>query len=110
MTFLDLLETIKQQINKYPRHCLWRGSNMEDKIPTLVAWSTVCRPKKQGGLGIFSINAQNNAFLIKNTQFFNTHDIPWVNMVWEAYYVIGQLPGNHMVGSFWWKANVGLLD
>ena len=45
MTCLDLPETIKQQINKYLRHCLWRGSNMKDKRPAMVAWTTVCRPK-----------------------------------------------------------------
>src|SRR4051812_27988966 len=27
MTCIDLPETIKQQISKYLRHCLWRGSN-----------------------------------------------------------------------------------
>ena len=84
---------------------------MEDKKPTLVAWSTVCRTKNQGGLGLLQINAQNNALLLKNLhKLFNRHDMPWIKLVWEAYYSNGQIPGNQMVGSFWWKANTALLD
>ena len=84
---------------------------MEDKKPALVAWSSVCRPKNQGGLGVLNINAQNNALLLKNLhKFFNSHDIPWVKLVWEAYYSTGHLPGSQMVGYFWWKAHTALLD
>ena len=78
---------------------------MEDKRPTLVAWTTVCRPKKQGGLGVLNINVQNKALLLKNLhKLSNREDIPWVKIVWESYYADGQLPGNQVVGSYWWKA------
>lgn len=72
MCCLDLPETIKKQIIKYLRHCLWRGPDMEDHRPTMVAWSVVCRPKNQGGLGIKNINIQNKALMMKNLhKFFN---------------------------------------
>lgn len=45
MCCLDLPETIKKQIIKYLRHCLWRGADLEDHRPAMVAWNVVCRPK-----------------------------------------------------------------
>ena len=77
----------------------------------MVAWTTVRRPKNQGGLGVLNINIQNNALLLKNLhKFFNTLNIPWVNLIWDTYYNNGQVPGHNLVGSFWWKANLNLLD
>lgn len=111
MCCLDLPETIKLQIAKYLRHCLWRGSDLEDHIPAMVAWSVVCRPKNQGGLGVYNLNVQNKALLLKNLhKVYNRHNIPLVNLVWETYYSNGQLPGQQMVGSFWWKANLKLVE
>ena len=84
---------------------------MEDRRPALVAWHTVCRPKNQGGLGILDIYTHNKTLLMKNLhKFFNKHDIPWVQLIWETYYSEGQLPGNNMIGSFWWKSNLALMD
>lgn len=111
MCCLDIPQTIKKQIAKYLRHSLWRGSDMEDHMPAMVAWSVVSRPKNQGGLGICNLSVQNNALLLKNLhKFFNSHNIPWVNLIWEIYYSNGMLPGQNMVGSFWWKTNLKLLD
>ena len=42
-------------------------------------------------------------------KFFNRHDIPWVKIIWETYYSDGKLPGDNMVGSFWWKSNLALI-
>lgn len=111
MCCLDLPETIKKQINKYLRHCLWRSPDLADHRPAMVAWSIFCRPKEQGGLGICNISVQNKALLLKNLhKFFNRHNIPWVNLIWETYYANGQLPSEHMLASFWWKANLKLVD
>jgi hypothetical protein len=113
MACLDIPVTIKDQIVKYMRHCLWRKRNTEvqSRGPALIAWTTVCKPKDQGGLGILNLDTQNNALLLKNLhKFYNRLDIPWVNLVWSSYYSQGQLPGNHLEGSFWWKAHLKLLD
>lgn len=84
---------------------------MEDRRPALVAWHTVCIPKDQGGLGVLDIFTHNKTLLMKNLhKFFNRHDIPWVNLIWETYYSDGNLPGGNMVRSFWWKSNLALID
>ena len=86
------------------------GPGFGDCRPTLVAWKTVCRPKSQGGLGVMDIFTHNKTLLMKNLhKFFNKHDIPWVNLVWETYYSTGNLPGNSREGSFWWKSHISLL-
>lgn len=111
MCCLDLPETIKMQIRKYLMYCLWRGPHPEDHRPAMVKWSVVCRPKNRGGLGVKDISIQNNALMLKNLhKFFNRHNIPWVNMIWETYYSSGQLPGQQFIGSFWLKANLKLID
>jgi hypothetical protein len=95
------------------RHCLWRKRNtkVQSRGPALIAWTTICKPKDQGGLGVLNLDTQNNALLLKNLhKFYNRLDIPWVNLVWSSYYAQGQLPGNHLEGSFWWKAYLKLLD
>ena len=110
MSCLDVPVTIKQQILKYFRHCLWRGPDMEDHRPALVKWTTVCRPKCQAGLGVMDIFTQNKALLMKNLhKFYNRHDIPWVKLIWENYYSDAKLRGDSMIGSLWWKLNLHSL-
>jgi hypothetical protein len=51
---------------------------------------------------VLDLTTQNEVLLLKNLhKFFNRHDIPWVNLVWNSYYSNGQIPGNHMEESFW---------
>ena len=88
MCTLDVPISIKEQIVKYMRHCLWRKKNtdVQARGSALVAWKKICRPKDQGGLGVLNLQVQNNALLLKNLdKFFNHHDIPWVNLIWTSY-------------------------
>jgi hypothetical protein len=113
MACLEIPVAIKEQIIKFMRHCLWRKKNndVQSKGPALIAWSTVCKPKDQGGLGVLHLETQNNALLLKNLhKFYNKMDIPWVNLVWSSYYTQGHLPGFKMEGSFWWKSHIKLID
>jgi hypothetical protein len=78
MYCLDIPVSIKKQIVKYMRHCLWRKKNNEvhSRGPTLVAWEKICRPKNQGGLGVLDLYTQNEVLLLTNLhKFFNRHDI-----------------------------------
>jgi hypothetical protein len=57
---------ILNQIDRYRRHCLWRGGNLNAKKPPLAAWKFVCRPKSRGGSGVIKLCLQNEALLMKN--------------------------------------------
>jgi hypothetical protein len=113
MCCLGIPVSVKEQLIKYMRHCLWRKKtgDVQSNGPALVAWEKICRPKNQGGLGVLDITVQNNALLIKNLRkFYNRLDIPWVNLIWDSYYSNNSLPGRHSEGSFWWKAHLKLVD
>jgi hypothetical protein len=81
MCVVKLRVEIIDQINKYRRHCLWRGSDVQKKGNCLVAWSKVQRPTSQGSLGIVDLAAQNKALLLKHLhKFFNKIEVPWVDL------------------------------
>jgi hypothetical protein len=76
----------------------------------LVAWNKICKPKKQGGLGVLNLEVQNKALLLKTLdKFYNNVDVPWVQLVKVKYYNNGTLPGMSPHGSFWWRAHLKLL-
>jgi hypothetical protein len=66
MICFDVPVTIKEQVIKYTRHCLWRKKNSEvqAKGTVLIAWTKVCMPKNQGGLGVLNLEVQNKALLL----------------------------------------------
>jgi hypothetical protein len=113
MCCLDVPVTIKDQVIKYMRHCLWRKKNtdVQAKGNALVSWKKICRPKEQGGLGVLNLDIQNKTLLLKNLdKFFNNLDIPWVNLIRDTYYDEDNPPGIKIEGSFWWKSHLKLFD
>ena len=67
-----LPETVLQQIDKYRKHCLWRGADMNDKKPPKATWPLVCSSKESGGLGVIRLKTQNEALQLKFLhKFFN---------------------------------------
>jgi hypothetical protein len=55
MCFIKVPITILNQIDKYRRHCLWRGGDINGKNPPLAAWNMVTKPKLKGGLGVINL-------------------------------------------------------
>jgi len=47
------------EIDKYRKHCLWRGYDINAKKPPKAAWELVCLPKTEGGLGVLNLKTQN---------------------------------------------------
>jgi hypothetical protein len=110
MCSLELPKTVIKQIDKFRKHCLWRGSDINGKAQPKAAWKLVSKPKREGGLGIIDLEVQNKALLMKNLdKFFNHKDIPWVNLVWEKHYRNGRVPDQIRKGSFWWKDVLKLI-
>jgi hypothetical protein len=74
-TFL-LPKIVIDQIDKYRKYCLWRGSDINASSPK-AAWNMVCLPKAESGLGVLNLKTQNEALLLKNLhKFHNRVDIP----------------------------------
>jgi len=103
---------VVKQINKFRKHYLWRGCDINNKAPPKATWKNlVCIPKENVGLGVLNLSIQNEGLLLKHLhKFFNRCDIPWVHLVWEWYYSNGRLPGTSRLGSFWWRDIVKLLS
>jgi hypothetical protein len=75
------------------RGFFWRSKDIEKKAKCIVKWEKVYKPKKAGGLGVLNLRNQNKALLMKNIfKFLNKQDIPWVQLLWQAYYNTGQNP------------------
>jgi hypothetical protein len=107
---LDLPPGITKQLDRILRQCLWRD-NIDTPKQSLAAWDMLCKPKHKGGVGIINFQKQNEALLMKHLDnFFNHVDVPWVNLIWQAYYE-GSVPqAEKLCGSFWWKDICKLLD
>lgn len=68
-TFL-LHSTVRDQVDKYKKHCLWRGADDNNRINAKAAWTMVTRPKDEGGLGVLDLRTQNEALLLKHLHKF----------------------------------------
>ena len=87
MCTIKLPRGVIENIDRIRKQCLWRGNTENRRGGNLVAWETVQKPQKQGGLGIINLKLQNNALLLKHLhKFSNQADIPWVQLVWFKYY------------------------
>ena len=111
MSTFHLHSTVREQIDKYRKHCLWRGAEENNRINAKAACPMVTKSKEEGGLGVLDLKTQNEALLLKNFhKFYNRADIPWVHLIWEKYYSNGRLPNHVKKWSFWWKDILKLLD
>jgi hypothetical protein len=60
---------------------------------------------------VVRLETHNKALLLKFLhKFFNNHDIPWVNLVWNIYYRTDRLPNCSKIGFFWWKSLLSLVQ
>jgi hypothetical protein len=68
--------------------------------------------QKRRGLSLINLRSQNIALLLKYLdKYFDKENIPWVNLIWNAYYANGELPqAAKKKGSFWWKDLQKLCD
>jgi hypothetical protein len=104
MCTLKLPKGVIDNIDRARKQCLWRGSDRSKKGGNLAAWPMVTKPKNKGGLNVTNLYVQNDALLIKHLhKFYNKVDVPWVKLVWNAYYE-GKVPhATREMGSFWWR-------
>jgi hypothetical protein len=89
------------QIDKYIRHCLWRGGDINTRKPPLATWKMVRMPKSKRGLRVINLRRKNEVPLLKHLhKFYNKEDLPWVNLIRTNYYGNGRTAGQVKRGSF----------
>lgn len=113
MCSLHIPPSVLDQIDKYRKHRLWSGGDINRKGSCLAAWTTACKPKEEGGLGIIDLRAQNSALLLKFLdKFYNHANTPWVKLTWENFYKNNFIPPHAKCpsGSFWWRDLLNLTD
>jgi hypothetical protein len=54
--------TILHQVDKYRRHCLWRGDDINGRKPPLATWKMVTKSKLKGGLSIINLCCKMKSF------------------------------------------------
>jgi hypothetical protein len=64
LSFLKLPVKVRNEIVKIQRNFLWSGLSERKKM-CWVKWKDVCRPKKDGGLGIRDLQVMNISLLAK---------------------------------------------
>jgi hypothetical protein len=78
-------------VDRARRNCIWQKLESNGRTHPLVAWRKCTSPKKKGGLWV--IRSQNVALLLKHLdKLYNKIDIPWVNLIWNTYYLNGEIP------------------
>ena len=76
MCSLQLPPQVIKQIDKYGKHYLWSGGDINKKGTYLATGESVTKSKNEGGLGIINLKTQNSALLIKHLdRFYNHADI-----------------------------------
>lgn len=61
MCSIKIPPTMIEQIDKYRKHCLWSGGDINRKGSCLAAWDLACRPKSEGGLLLYSLQTSSRS-------------------------------------------------
>ncbi|GJW86813.1 RNA-directed DNA polymerase, eukaryota, reverse transcriptase zinc-binding domain protein [Tanacetum coccineum] len=113
-----LPNTVVMELEKLLRRFLWNSGDSA-KGKAKVAWSIVCKPKDQGGLGIKSLHKWNEVLLVsqlwKLIERKESLWVKWVNTIklknlsiWEVDHSLGMINGAKWVP--WTVSNRDLYD
>jgi hypothetical protein len=79
------------ELDRLNRNFLW-GSSSEKKKMHMVGWNKVCRPRNEGGLGLYAAKPRNIALLAKlNWRLFHEKDSLWAKTLLAKYCPHGPL-------------------
>ncbi|KAK1275589.1 hypothetical protein QJS04_geneDACA012807 [Acorus gramineus] len=74
------------KIDVIRRRFLWRGEEGNGKSPHLVDWATVCKPKKEGGLGMLDLKSMNSTLLTKWLwRWVTGQNVTWIRVMKDRY-------------------------
>uniref|UniRef100_A0A2N9HIV3 CCHC-type domain-containing protein n=1 Tax=Fagus sylvatica TaxID=28930 RepID=A0A2N9HIV3_FAGSY len=98
--------SICSELDKINKNFLW-GSTEEKKKMNMVGWDKICRPKKDGGLGLSAAKPRNIALLAKlNWRLVEEKDSLWAKTLLAKYCPNGPLEINERTsrsGSSNWR-------
>ena len=87
MSTIALPASTLNQLDKIARAFIW-GSSEGNRKQHLIAWEKVCKPKREGGVGIRSAKEMNIALLGKlGLRLLNAHDALWVTILRKKFRV-----------------------
>ncbi|PNX73974.1 ribonuclease H, partial [Trifolium pratense] len=115
LSYLKIPGKVWREVVKIQRKFLWSGLSNKNKI-SWVKWDDVCRPKKDGGLGVRDLKLTNLSLLAKwRWKLLQPEGGYWRDIVIAKY---GKdVVGRHILhddrsvrsGSSWWR-NICLLE
>jgi hypothetical protein len=109
LSFLKMPKKVWKELVKIQRVFLWAGLTKATKT-CWVRWEVICRPKKEGGLGVRDLRLVNISLLAKWKWKLLSHDIElWKDVVVARYgsdvmgkRSLGEIDITRM-GSPWWR-------
>lgn len=110
-SFYKAPRKVLEEMIRLQRQFLWAGG-IERRAVSWVKWSAVCKPKRNGGLGIKNLEAFNIALLAKwEWRLITEPGAIWAGLIWFRYgdlsfwslypeeYGAGQVKKH----SIWWR-------
>jgi len=86
------------EVAKITRNFLWSGNIDQKKICT-VAWSSICKPKEEGGLSVRDPSKANQASLLLLTWKFLTSNEQWAHICRQRFLKNGHPKSHYLVSS-----------
>ncbi|KAM6574467.1 hypothetical protein CsatA_022794 [Cannabis sativa] len=109
---LVLPKKVISEIESICRSFLWKGTCYSTG-PGSVAWETLCKPKKAGGLGFLKISDWNTAALIKHVWAIASKKdnlwVKWIHNVYIKHKNWWEYKGNCQ-GSWYWRKLVEIKE
>jgi hypothetical protein len=109
LSFLKMPVSVAKEVVRIQRSFLWGGVKGGRKM-SWVSWSTVCKEKKDGGLGVKNIKVVNASLLTKwRWKLLKEEPALWKDVLIARYggRVVSRVSLNGIVGvrpaSAWWK-------
>ncbi|KAK1258442.1 hypothetical protein QJS04_geneDACA006646 [Acorus gramineus] len=56
---------VLHRIDRIRRRFFWQGGETDRKAPHMVDWESVCKPKREGGLGVLNLSCMNKALITR---------------------------------------------